>query len=305
MGKNTFLWRKAICVVLKKHLKSNMKVKDVYVVKCIPQTGFFSNYFYAIGHSMLAQNYGYKFVIDWKNYITPYNESMPVDGTMNCFEYYFEQPFKVEDVLENAKCVYVSEDKYPYSVVPHYGVKNIGREGFPKKKQIKRINEFISTCCPIKATLTEEFDNTSSEMDLQNCLGVHIRGTDMKCTAGHNKPAALADTIEKIKATLKKTGLKRIFLCTDEESVKTEMISVFGNSVCSLDAYRSKGGNEGIHLETAKVQRENHHYLLGLEVLRDAYLLGCCNSLVCGKSNVAYSAIVFNNNRFNKVVLTN
>jgi hypothetical protein len=127
----------------------------------------------------------------------------------------------------------------------------------------------------------------------------------MKCTAGHNKPATLLDTIEKIKETLEKTGLTRIFLCTDEESVKADIINVFGDQVSTLNVYRSKGGNEGIHLESCGGQRENHHYLLGLEVLRDAYLLSCCNSLVCGKSNVAYSAIVFNNNKYKKVVLTN
>ena len=305
MGKNTFLWRRLICYMLKKHVKQNRKVSDLYVVKGIPKTGFFSNYFYAVGHAMLAKKYGYKFVIDWENYVTPYNEGVSVDGTMNCFEYYFDQPCKVDDAIKSAKSIYISEDKYPYNEVPHYGVNNVGREGFPKKKQIKKINEFIKTYCPLKASLKEDFDKLATEMSLQDCLGVHIRGTDMKCTEGHNKPAALVDTIEKIKATLENTGLKRIFLCTDEEGVKAEIISVFGDIVCSLDAYRSEGGNEGIHLETKEGQRENHHYLLGLEVLRDAYMLGCCNSLVCGKSNVAYSAIVFNNNRFNKVVLTN
>ena len=145
----------------------------------------------------------------------------------------------------------------------------------------------------------------AEEMDLSNSLGVHIRGTDMNCTQGHNKPAELSCIIEKIRRTLKKTGLENIFLCTDEESIKKEIEKIFEGKVKSLEAYRSKGGNEGIHLESCGGQRENHHYLLGLEVLRDAYLLGKCRSLVCGKSNVAYSAIVFNNNEYKKIVLTN
>ena len=90
MKSKKYIWRKAICFVLKNRLRSKKQSCDLYVVKAMPQTGFFSNYFYAIGHSMLAQNYGYKFVIDWKNYVTPYNEENGVNGTQNCFEYYFE-----------------------------------------------------------------------------------------------------------------------------------------------------------------------------------------------------------------------
>lgn len=47
---------------------------------------------------------------------------------------------------------------------------------------------------------------------------------------------------------------------------------------------RSDGEN-GIHYKENK--RKNHHYLLGLEVLRDAYTLAACDSLLAGMSNVS------------------
>ena len=37
-------------------------------------------------------------------------------------------------------------------------------------------------------------------------------------------------------------------------------------------------------------ERENHHYKLGLEVLRDMYTLSCCNGIIAGLSNVSIFA---------------
>ena len=299
-----YFWRKVVCLILKSRLRKRINNYDLYVIKGVPKTGFFSNYFYAVGHARLASKYGYKYVIDWQNYTTPYNEKKPINGTMNCFEYYFDQNTSIREV-DLAKNIYVSEDKYPYCTVPHYGVNNFATEGFPNKKLVKKINAFTSKNCPLKSGLRNEFERLAFEMNLRNCLGVHIRGTDMNCTLGHNKPASLNKTVNMIKRTLSKTGLNQIFLCTDEEKIKNQLIETFGDKVKCLEVYRSNGGNEGIHLENCVKNRESHNYLLGLEVLIDAYLLSKCSSLVCGKSNVAYSAIVFNNNCYNKIVLTN
>lgn len=301
----SYFWRRAICLTLQKHLKNKRKSHNVYVVKGRPKTGFFSNYFYSIGHAMLAKKYGYDFVIDWQNYVTPYNETYPINGTKNCWEYFFKQPLSLDDITKQNPAAYVSEDKYPYSTVPHYGTNNIGKEGFPKKSQIKRINDFVELNCPLKEDIKQEFDKLSLNLDLKNCLGIHIRGTDMNNTKGHNKPAKLASTISKIKETLNILKLDKIFLCTDEQKIRDKLLLEFGNKIQTLDVYRSTNGIEGIHLETTENNRENHKYLLGYEVLRDAYLLGQCDSLVCGKSNVAYAAIVFNNCKYKKITLTN
>ena len=34
--------------------------------------------------------------------------------------------------------------------------------------------------------------------------------------------------------------------------------------------------------------RENHHYLLGLEIIRDVYTLAACRGFVCGMSYVGF-----------------
>ena len=255
---------------------------------------------------MLAKKYGYIVTVDWQNYKTPYNEETPINGTLNSWEYFFEQPSGLQDIYDNCATPYISEDKYPYKVVPHYGTSNIAKEGVPKKGQIEKINRFIAKNCPLKLEVRMRFDDLAKELDLSSALGVHIRGTDMNATVGHNKPAPFEMIVETIRKTLIQTGLKRIFLCTDEEKIKAKMQELFGDQVFFVDAFRSMGGQEGIHLQSnVENMRENHRYLLGMEVLRDAYLLSRCQAFVCGKSNVAYAAIVMNNNQFTKIEYTN
>ena len=123
----------------------------------------------------------------------------------------------------------------------------------------------------------------------------------------HNRPIGLEENMKIIARTLREQKLKKVFLCTDEENTVRRAREIFGDALLCSSAYRaSRESNIGIHLEAGNDGiRKNHHYLLGLEVFRDAYLLSKYRALVCGKSNVAYAAIVFNNNRFEKILYTN
>lgn len=129
----------------------------------------------------------------------------------------------------------------------------------------------------------------------------------MKSTDMHNRPIGLEETMKIIARTLREQKLKKVFFCMDEENTVRRAREIFGDALLCSSAYRaSRESNIGIHLEAGNDGiRKKHHYLLGAEVFRDAYLLSKCRALVCGKSNVAYAAIVFNNNRFEKILYTN
>jgi hypothetical protein len=43
----------------------------------------------------------------------------------------------------------------------------------------------------------------------------------------------------------------------------------------------------------SREERESHHYLLGREVLRDAWTLGSCQGLIAGLSQVSFGARIF------------
>ena len=60
--------------------------------------------------------------------------------------------------------------------------------------------------------------------------------------------------------------------------------------ICGL-VYAEEGDDESVAY--SKSSRENHHYLLGLEALRDQYTLSACDGMVCGLSNLSITARLF------------
>ena len=52
--------------------------------------GFFSNYYWVLGHVVFARRFGYIPVVDMENYRTLYSEDEPVNGEANAWNYYFE-----------------------------------------------------------------------------------------------------------------------------------------------------------------------------------------------------------------------
>ena len=66
------------------------------------------------------------------------------------------------------------------------------------------------------------------------------------------------------------------------------------------DVVRSDG-NVGVHL--MKNNEDNHHYQLGLEVLRDAMALASCDSLIAGKSKGGEASRLIKDDKFKEVCI--
>lgn len=95
--------------------------ETAYVIRRNPSAGFFSNYFYVMGHIIEATKRNLIPIVDFQNYLTPYSELFQVHGTSNSWEYYFEQPFgyKVSDIKSFKRCIY-SANIYQFGKVPTY-----------------------------------------------------------------------------------------------------------------------------------------------------------------------------------------
>lgn len=80
-----------------------------------------------------------------------------------------------------------------------------------------------------------------------------------------------------------------VFLATDEQEAVEIFRKEFGAALKVFeDTWRASGEDESVAYSHAN--RKNHHYLLGLEVLRDQYMLTRCAGLVGGVSNLTLSA---------------
>lgn len=272
--------------------------------------GFFSNYVWVLGHVVFARKFGYIPVVDMEHYQTLYSEEQPVSGTCNAWNYYFEDvsDISLQEVYEQGN--YVLGKDMP---LHKYAEKYCEQEyRFPTSEAVSYYAPFIERYLKVRQELREEFDakwdrNTASSNQV---LGVHIRGTDMKNNLGHPVPADAQTYLQRVRAVLNEhPDIDSVFLATDENDVKEIFEMAFRDTTYTLfmnEAFRvwdtDADKKTGIHELQIENARPLHKYLLGKEVLQDAWFLHKCDYLVCGHSNISNVAILWNGNRYNEVV---
>ncbi len=260
--------------------------------------GFFSNYFYALTHIAHAKERGLIPVVDMRNYKTVYSETHSVAGSLNAWEYYFSQPI-------NTGTAYASGD-----FTLSHGVRPV--DSFNPVKEVNgvfnpdfgRISELKSICgdyIAIRKELKDGFDVFfDSKLSGGRTLGVHYRGTDKRIPPGkHRCSIPFAQLLDDARGLAGDMHADRIFLATDEEDVASALEEAVGVPVISAPAYRMVAGSHAAaHTSSPRRARPDHRYMLGVEVLRDAYLLSRCDGLLHGSSNVTCAAIFLRGTEF-------
>lgn len=303
-------WIKSFTDLELSYLLKRMKAKYYVIIRSEGGAGFFSNYFWVMGHVAFAEKMGYIPVVDMENYPTLYSEGEPVDGTNNAWNYYFENIGNVglDEVYASGRYI-MGKDKYltkyaeKYSMFPYR---------YPSERMIAYYAPIIKKNLRIKQSLVNEYkrewiEKTSGS---NNILGIHIRGTDMKNNLGHPMPAPVSEYIRRTHEMLEKhPDISRIFLATDENEIKEAYEQEFEGSAATLfmnEAFRAWDDGHvkktGLHEMKLDNPRPHHKYLLGKEVLRDAWFLSRCQYLLCGHSNITNVAILWNEGRYNEVV---
>ncbi|OON97593.1 MAG: hypothetical protein ATN32_05385 [Candidatus Epulonipiscium fishelsonii] len=283
--------------------KKNPNCNFYIIANTYEETGFFANFNMVLQKLIIADNKKMRPIIDMKNYKTVYNENHKVNNSFNAWEYYFYQPikFSLEEVYLSKNVIVSSNESS--SIIPIYK-KNQNIK--PSKDQISKLNYYIKKYIKIKPQVEEAVQKTQKQFyQFNKVVGVHIRATDMYVAGGHHPiPPGLKRIIPRIDYVIKNLGVDGIFVCTDDANSLDILKKRYGNKIIYTNSIRAnKGSNVGIHLDEKLISRKNHKYLLGLEVLVDMLLLSRCNLLIGGHSNVTYTALMFNNNQYEKVYL--
>ena len=160
VGKNKFIdwcFRKtvyvSIIIKLKHRIQKNTKY---YIIRKPHPSGFFSDYFFVLGHCMIAERFGLKPCVDMETVPSLYSEKCGFEGTRNAWEYYFKQNNKINQALSEKYVV--CEEKYPYGKVPYYSTTCLGKEGYPDKKKVKELHEPIMRYAAISSDIRSAFD---------------------------------------------------------------------------------------------------------------------------------------------------
>lgn len=250
------------------------------------QTGFFAVYNRVLTLLYFADQYGLKPVIQYDQTF-PYAEKHSVNGTMNPFEYYFEQPCGISSKdVENCKCVLISCKENS----------NLANSLNDDINGYSRSEVFLNELAKVSAryirlnqTVKEIISNDIKPICQKKTLGVHVRGTDFKKNYnGHPIRVEINEYLSEAIKLFKTENYEQVFLATDDMEAIEQFKKEFGSNLFIFqDVIRSSGEDTVMNSINA---REDHHYLLGLEVLRDMYSLANSDGLIAGLSQVSYAA---------------
>lgn len=277
--------------------------KIIYVIEAGTNYGFFAEFHETLTALYYAEKMGFVPYVEWgKNFA--YYEPEGVNGKYNVFEYYFE-PINPDVNIQKCHAVTYCKSAQIKEISLTYNSK-----GYLVSREYEKIlADILKRYVHIKRDLMEKFEEQVDQIGAdKNVLGIHYRGTDFR-RGYNNHPVVLQkkQSIEKAKELIEKYNIEIIFLATDDLYALKEFKEEFGDRLKFFDdVYR---GTQDINIAFCKSDREMHHYLLGLEILRDVYMLSKCSYLVSGISQVSFAAQLFKKSRderfIEKIIISN
>lgn len=261
------------------------------IIYCIDETGNGIGFFAELGMTLIklyfADERGFIPYVRWgKGYV--YYEPDGIRGEKNAFLHYFKPVSEVQTIDHACHVLYqapwhCNQVKALYHAVS-YDVSEdyIDAMASMLKKYIRYNDE-------TQHYLENQYRSLLGD---RKTLAVHYRGTDFnKGYNNHPIPVQVEQEIEKVRELLCKKDYEQIFLATDENAVVERFKQEFGDQVRVYeDTFRDDGSGESIAFSQS--DRADHHFKLGLEVLRDQYTLTHCAGIVCGYSNITFLARV-------------
>ncbi|SFH53451.1 hypothetical protein SAMN05216405_4002 [Lachnospiraceae bacterium NLAE-zl-G231] len=260
----------------------------VYHIAMLPSgAGFFADFNKLLSYLYFADKMEIIPVVEFSAE-SRYAEKNPVNGTRNPFEYYFQQPADISlNEMHEMKIVLKSRRE---NVVLANSL-NDQSGGYVKTERFLKEMSVIFAKYIKYNSVTEDMlaRDTQKIKGWKKTLGVHVRGTDFKRNYnGHPVLISTEEYLEKVIQIFSKGIYEQIFLATDDLNALRLFEEHFGNKIIFFENTVRAEGNESV-MNSYPI-RENHHYLLGYEVLRDMEMLSRCEGLVAGLSQVSYAA---------------
>jgi hypothetical protein len=238
-------------------------------------SGFFSNLNLFLVHLEFAKKFNLIPVIDCENFPTIYNTKNPINNSKNSWQYYFHQPspYTLQEVYQS-KNVFFSNG---FSINSQASLENHPDKNYRQAKQI--FLEDVILQDNVKSEL-QKYDHHFN--DNKKILAVHFRSKDMNTTQLHPFGPTTEQIFRYTDQMLEKYKIDKIFLACDDLEYFEMFLKKYGDKTFFVDSFRSKKINS-FNINP----RENHRYLLGLEVLLDALLLSKCSHFLRSSSNIA------------------
>lgn len=247
-----------------------------------------------LGHIAYAVAKGYIPVIDMKNFRSIYLNEEQL-GKVNAWELYFEQPcgIALEDLKQTDKIIY--SPKYINPISPFSdSLYDDNESKFWKilAKNFVRLNNKTSEY------INEELDDLFKN---KKVLGLLYRGTDYLSLKPKKHPIqpTIEQFVNQIEKSIEEWGdFDALYLATDEKKVFDILCEQFPGKVLVNKRTYYDHFSDITFLAEASFDRENDHYLKGLEYLSSIKLLSSTNSIIAGLCAGTYAANFMKSNEY-------
>ena len=271
-----------------------------------------TNYYCAVQLYAYATENEWIPVVDWENYRLPHSEDVPVNGTMNAWEYYWKQPspYTLEEVYQSRRVILSNMnipngDKIPPLRTPKKNIAGYAR------KIVENGSGYAAQMTFNEAT-RQYIDNARESLfpKGKKVLGAAIRGTAYaKMKTGHHAvQPELQEMIDILRTKKEEWGADYIFFTNEEEETIVKMKEAFGDELIYLPRKRYK--NYHIYSDNSPNPTNedlNPLYVAGqrsqtnLEYIAEMALLSQCDFLVCALSNGIKAALLWNAGAYERV----
>lgn len=276
--------------VIRKGTENSGKV--VYLIKeCGRGYGFFAEFNEVLYALYYADSMGFVPHVMWGKNFNYYDEDMDIE---NAFEYFFEPitvpNYQMSNAIVEKRGIHIAQI-----------TKGIGALGYNRSLSGERIKaDICKKYIHLKKDIYELLEkNVDDVIGNSKTVGVHYRGTDYKKGfIGHPVHVELNTLVEQVKKIRIEENAEKIFLATDDNEAVDVFQKEFGEALCSYDDTLRSDGEVSVAFSNA--ERKLHKYHLAWEVMRDAYTLSRCDSLVAGLSQVSFAAQTFKQARSEK-----
>lgn len=242
--------------------------------------GFFAYWKHALIGLEFAERYNLTPVIDWTQN-SSYYEKNGVNGIKNAFEYYYEpvSDVSVDDALHSKNVVFFSKHAR--------GRVEISYNDPDEEVFVSVCKKYIHVKDDIEKSMLREI---SPLLNGKKTVACHVRGVEWGNVKNHPVPIEMDQYFDKVDYCFAH-GFEQLFLATDSEDTIECFKNKYGDRVVFFrDIARAKKGSKTLVIFDNTIQRENNHFLMGYEVLRDMTALSLCDGLIAGYSNISLAA---------------
>lgn len=269
------------------------------------------HYYRNLQHLSYAVEKGWIPVVDWQNY-GPFShgEDYPVNGTTNCWEYYWNQPseYSLEEVYRSKNVILSVQNTRDNQFVPTCSFKPpLQNQAEQLARKCPKYNRLIT----FNAYTEEYIDDWQTKLfpGGAKILGVGIRGTSYGVDEstlnpqGHPIQPELDRLLISIENAMREWEMDYVFIACELEQVIERVREAFAGRVIYLPRlrYTSSPKRGDVEKGLDPLYLPGQKYQSNLDYVTEMALLSRCDSLLAAMSSGVRAAIIWNAGRYERM----